>query len=69
MSVQSTVLDARTDAKIAHFTNVYGGRSSVCPVCRKSVMSLSGHAEYMIRLQSFLDPLHGGHLALLVMES
>ncbi len=63
------MLDARTDAKMAHFTNVYGSRSPVCPVCGNSVMSLSGHAEFMVRLKEYLDPAWSEHLALLVMES
>jgi hypothetical protein len=63
------VLSARKDAKMAHFTDVYGGRSPTCPVCGKSVMNVPGHAEYMVMLKSFLDPLWADHLALFVMES
>lgn len=54
---------------MAHFTDVYGGRSPTCPVCGKSVMNVPGHAEYMVMLKSFLDPLWADHLALFVMES
>jgi hypothetical protein len=63
------VFDARKNAKMVHFTNIYGGRSPVCPVCGKNVMNLSGHAEYMVQLNDGVDPQRDGHVVLQVMES
>jgi hypothetical protein len=63
------VFNARKDAKMAHFTGVYGRFSPVCPVCGKTVMDLSGHAEYMVQLNDGIDPRRDGHVVLSVMES